>query len=365
MTKFLDMRTKIGGPKRNSDVKCDVAVIGKDIKCADTMEEGFKVFAPLQVRILGVQEQVDFDFQKAKTISEIVSEIQGKRSDNLKLNDLQLDVVLKSCKTFSGHSHSVLADPPVPIERVVLFEVTVDIDSALTIFKRRNVGAARKEINTLFKELTDTLGENWIGFQSCTNYCANNDWIKACPSKLKGGPTIEPFPQSDRFRIRLPAPPGSEVLKVYIYSPAKLNHEEFSTSVKNIAHKCASSLLKQYNHDRLADALQSTHEKKIHGGKPCAVPGGYKFAIGIALMFLEEHPEGTFVLETYNNKQKNLHFKMMAKGFGSDSWLDKCTKIIADKIKSCDTMLKVMCRLDRLAEIDGNLSRIGFGFEMR
>jgi hypothetical protein len=93
---------------------------------------------------------------------------------------------------------------------------------------------------------------------------------------------------------------------VYIYSPSKLSHERFITSVKGIAHNCARSLLKQYNHDRLAEALQSTHEKKIHGGKPCAVPGGYKFAIGIALLFLEEHPEGTFVLETYNNKQKNL-----------------------------------------------------------
>ena len=144
-----------------------------------------------------------------------------------------------------------------------------------------------------------------------------------------------------------------------------MSHERFITSVKGIAHNCARSLLKQYNRDRLAEALQSTHEKKIHGGKPCAVPGGYKFAIGIALLFLEEHPEGTFVLETYNNKQKNLHFKMPAKGFGSDTWLDQCTRSIVDKVKTCDTMLKVMCRLDRLAEIDNNLSRIGFGFEMR
>jgi hypothetical protein len=259
----------------------------------------------------------------------------------------------------------VIADQAVPIDRVALFQVTVDIDSALTVFKRSNVSAEEKNIGVILKEVSDILGENWIGFQSCTNYCADNDWIKALPSKLKGGPTIEPFPESDRFRVRLPTPPGSEVLKVYIYSPSKLSHERFITSVKGIAHNCARSLLKQYNHDRLAEALQSTHEKKIHGGKPCAVPGGYKFAIGIALLFLEEHPEGTFVLETYNNKQKNLHFKMPAKGFGSDTWLDQCTRSIVDKVKTCDTMLKVMCRLDRLAEIDNNLSRIGFGFEMR
>ena len=365
MTKFLDMRTKIGGPRRNSHVEVEVAVIGEDIKCADKMEE--HVFAPLQVRVLDAQEKVSFDFQESRTISEIVSEVVGlgKGLDNMTLNDLRLDVALKSCKTFSGHSHSVIADQAVPIDRVALFQVTVDIDSALTVFKRSNVSAEEKNIGVILKEVSDILGENWIGFQSCTNYCADNDWIKALPSKLKGGPTIEPFPESDRFRVRLPTPPGSEVLKVYIYSPSKLSHERFITSVKGIAHNCARSLLKQYNHDRLAEALQSTHEKKIHGGKPCAVPGGYKFAIGIALLFLEEHPEGTFVLETYNNKQKNLHFKMPAKGFGSDTWLDQCTRSIVDKVKTCDTMLKAMCRLDRLAEIDNNLSRIGFGFEMR
>ena len=362
MTKFLDMRTKNGGPRRNSEVVVEVDVIGEDIKCADIMEE--HVYAPLQVRVLDAQEKLSFDFQESKTISEIVSEVVGKHSGNLTLNDLRLDVVLKSCKTFSGHCHSVIADRAVPIDRVALYKVTVDIDSALAVFKRRKVSAEKKTIAIILKEVSDILEENWIGFQSCTNYCANNDWIKALPTKLKGGPTIEPFPESDRFRVRLPTPPGSEVLKVYIYSPSNLSHERFIASVKGIAHNCASSLLKQYNRDRLDEALQSTHEKKIHGGKPCAVPGGYKFAIGIALLFLEEHPEGTFVLETYNNKQKNLHFKMPANGFGSDAWLNSCTRTIVDKVKTCDTMLKVMCRLDRLAEIDSNLSRIGFGFEM-
>ena len=109
------MRTKNGGPRRDSHVEVEVAVIGEDIKCADKMEE--HVFAPLQVRVLDAQEKVSFDFQESRTISEIVSEVvgSGKGLDNMTLNDLRLDVALKSCKTFSGHSHSVIADQAVPI----------------------------------------------------------------------------------------------------------------------------------------------------------------------------------------------------------------------------------------------------------
>ena len=88
-------------------------------------------------------------------------------------------------------------------------------------------------------------------------------------------------------------------------------------------------------------------------------------ALGTALQFLEKHPEGAFVLETFNCKQKNLRFQLQAKGFGTDSWLNSCVNRIVEIVKQCETMIKVMCRLDRLAEIDPSMSSVGFGFELR
>jgi hypothetical protein len=66
-------------------------------------------------------------------------------------------------QNFSGHCHSVIADHAVPIDRVALFKITVDIDSALAVFKRRNVSAERKTIGKNLKEVSDILDENWIG----------------------------------------------------------------------------------------------------------------------------------------------------------------------------------------------------------
>ena len=217
------MRTKNGGPKRDSKNEVEIKGVGDAITCAgtDTVDGDGEhhVFAPLQARVLDADEQISFDFQETKTISEIVEELRGS---HMNLNDLRLDTVLKACEMFSAHSHSVIPDQPVNIDNVVLFQVAVDIDSALSVFKRRSLDAAKQDIDVILKRLTDTLGTSWTGFLPCTNYCANNDWIKAFPCNKTGGPTIEPFQDGGRFRIELPTPPGTEVLKVYVYSPKKL-----------------------------------------------------------------------------------------------------------------------------------------------
>ena len=362
MQKFIQMKTKIGGVKKNSEVEIEVNDGGTDVRLAATDDEEQAVFAPLQVRILDNDEQLSYDFQETKTISDIVSDLRG---NNASLNDLRLDSVLNATKMFSGHAHSVIPDEPVKIENVVLFNVTVDIDSALSVFKRRSVDSVKIPLSTMMKNLTETLGASWTGFHCCTSYCANNEWIKAVPSNKTGGPTVEPFKDDGRFRIRLPTPQSSEVLRVYLYSPKTMNYGDFVQSVKSIIHKCASVLLKQSGHERLYHALQSSHEMKLHGGKPCQVPGGYSLALLTALQFLEEHPKSALALETYNCKQKNLHFKMPASGFGSDEWLNSCVSKIVCTAKTSETMIKVMCRVDRLAEMDPTLSSIGFGFELR
>jgi hypothetical protein len=362
MQKFIDMKTNIGGLNKNSKVEVEVNAIGDDVRVASKEDEVQYDFASLHVRVLDDHEEISFDFQEPKTISDVVTELRGNLAS---LNDLTIDTVSKACKIFSGHSHSVIPDQLVPIDRVTLFDVNVDIDSALCIYKRRNVHAAKKGIDDILKNLCDNLGGSWTGFHMCTNYCANNEWIHAVPSNKKGGPTIEPFGDGGRFRIHLPTPPGSEVLKVYLYSPRKLDYKNFVQCVRNIIHDCASTILKESRQDRLFQALQSTHDLKLHGGKPIAVPGGYKLALATALQFLEEHPEGVLALETYNCKQKSMTFKMPAKNFGTDSWLNTCVYKMKETIKLCQSVIQAMCRVDRLAEMDQNLSSLGFGFELR
>jgi hypothetical protein len=362
MKKFVNMKTYISGPNKDLKADVEVNVIGEDIRFTIKEDEEQYDFASLHVRVLDDHEEISFDFQETKTIADIVTELRGNLCN---LNDLTIDAVSKACKMFSGHSHSVIPDQQVPIDRVTLFDVNVDIDSALCVYKRDNVDAAKKNIDVILKNLCDNLGACWTGFHMCTNYCANNEWINAVPSNKKGGPTIEPFEDGGRFRIHLPKPPGSEVLEVYLYSPRKLYYKNFVQCVRNIIHNCASTILKESRQDRLFQALQSTHDMKLHGGKPIAVPGGYKLALGTALKFLEEHPDGVLVLETYNCKQKSMTFKMPAKGFGTDSWLNACVDKMKETIKHCESVIQAMCRLDRLAEMDPTLSSLGFGFELR
>jgi len=70
-------------------------------------------------------------------------------------------------------------------------------------------------------------------------------------------------------------------------------------------------------------------------------------------------------LETYNCKQKSMTFKMPAKDFGRDSWLNMCVHKMKEAIKRCESVIQAMCRLDRLAQMDPTLSSLGFGFELR
>lgn len=294
------MRKKTGGPRKNSNVKIEVSDINDNVRLIVADCENQHEFAPLQVRVLDAGEYVTSDFQETKTLSEIVRELGGITTD---LNDVPLESVLKACMMFSSHGHSVTADPPVPIEQAVLHAVTVDVDSVTAVFKHRNVGM-KQNIESILKKLTDTLGDGWTGFNTCTSYWANDDWIKALPSNMKGGPTMEMYEKGDRYRVHLPTPPGFEILQIWIYSPPKLDHSVFLKNVKQMAQECALELLQQYNQSRLYAAFIDTKESKLQGGKACPVPGGYKLALGIALLFLEQHNGGTMVLETYNCKQK-------------------------------------------------------------
>ena len=360
MKMFLKLRTKTDGPKRNSKSKIQVNEVNDHVQLACENQHDF---APLQVRVLQAAEFVSSDFRETKTLSAIVKELQGNGKT---LNEVTLKSVLKAWDMFSDHGYSTIPDEPLSPELVTLHDVTIDVDSFTAVFKHRFGSDNKvKNVESVLEEIAEIMGDDWSGFHTSTNYCANNDWIKAVSSGQKGGPTIEMHSNGERFRVRLPTPPGLEVLKIWIYSPTKMTHNDFITCVKSIAHDCAIKLLLHYDHSRLADALQSTKENKLHGGKACAVPGGFKFALGTALMFVEKYPGGNFCLETYNCKQKNMRFKMPAKGFGTDLWLNQLVLKMKNRTKHCDTMVKTICLIDRVAEMDPSLSRVGFGFEMR
>jgi hypothetical protein len=214
MQSFLKIRKKTGGPKKNSNVKIEVNRGLDDNVRLLLADCGKNEFAPLQVRVLDAGEHVTSDFQETKTLSDIIRELGGPTKD---LNDVPLESVLKACKMFSSHSHSVTPDKPVPPQQAVLHEVTVDVDSVTAVFKYRDAGMTRTLVSIL-KALSDELGEHFTGFNTCTNYCANNDWMKALPSNLKGGPTIEMYDKGDRFRVRLPTPAGLEILKIWVHA---------------------------------------------------------------------------------------------------------------------------------------------------
>ena len=84
MQKFLSMKTKIGGLRKNKKIEVEVHGKGQDLRCAESDDEAQQEFAPLQLRVLDNDEQLSFDFQETKTISEIVTELEGNL---LNLND--------------------------------------------------------------------------------------------------------------------------------------------------------------------------------------------------------------------------------------------------------------------------------------
>jgi hypothetical protein len=86
--------------------------------------------------------------------------------------------------------------------------------------------------------------------------------------------------------------------------------------------------------------------------------------ISIALMFLEQHADCSFTVETYNCKKKGFRFEASTMNFGSDAWSENLVAKMKRFIKESPTMMKLFCRLDRVAQIIPEKSTIGFGFEM-
>jgi hypothetical protein len=318
--------------------------------------------APLlhQARVLSSNEFIPTDFQRQQTISEIVQEVGGQQTS---LNDIPANVILKAIQTFSGHRHSVTLDKPVSPQDTKLIEVIVDIDMTSAVYKRRP--SEKQDIEAILNGLTRNLGPHFSGFNAYTSYTPTGQWIKAFSSKFKGGPTIEMYAKEKRYRIQLPAPIGNEVFKIWIYSPAKMKHSDLITSVKMIANQCAIKLMDQYAYQRQTVSLQSTFENDIQGGRPFQIPGGYKFPLSIALMFLEENTAGSFAVETYGSKSKGARFVMPSQNFGEKQWLYELVNQMKTWHKNNESMLKTICYLDRVAELDADLSRVGFGFECR
>lgn len=318
--------------------------------------------APLlhQARVLSSNEFIPTDFQRQQTISEIVQEIGGHQKS---LNDIPANVIVKAIQKFSGHRHSVTLDQPVSPQKTKMMEVIVDIDMTLAVYKRRP--SEKQDIEAVLKGLTRNLGQHFSGFNAYTCYTPTGEWIKAFSSKLKGGPTIEMYAKDSRYRVQLPTPIGNEVFKIWIYSPAKMKQSDLIKSVKMIAKQCAIKLMDQYAYQRQTVGLQTTFENDIQGGRPFQIPGGYKFPLSIALMFLEENPEGSFAVETYGSKSKGARFVMTPQDFGTKKWLYELVNQMKTWQKFNESMLKTICYLDRVAKMDADLSRVGFGFECR
>jgi hypothetical protein len=318
--------------------------------------------APLlhQARVLNSNEFIPTDFQRQQTISEIVQEIGGRQTS---LNDMPANVIVEAIKKISGHRHSVTLDPPVSPNDIKLMEVIVDIDMTSAVYRRRP--SEKQDIKAILCGLALNLGQHFSGFNAYTSYSPTGEWIKAFSSKFKGGPTIALYAKEKRYRVQLPTPIGNEVFKIWIYSPAKMKHRNLIKSVTMIAKQCAIELMHQYGYERQTVGLQTTFENDIQGGRPFQIPGGYKFPLSVALMFLEENPEGSFAVETYGSKSKGARFVMTPQDFGTKKWIYELVKEMRIWKKSNESMLKTICCLDRVAKLDADHSRVGFGFECR
>jgi hypothetical protein len=379
MTEFLEVKTKTAGLRSNSCSKVGVQSKG-NIQLQEEPFEDQKLIAPmlLRTRVLGPNEFVPADFQNKQTISAIVEELGGSKKG---LNDIPGGLLLKAIRKFSDHSHCVILDTPDNSESTNLIEAVVDFDSASAVYTKRD-SVKRRNIDDILQELNECLGQLhngtsavqpcykgvtegvWFsGFNSCTSYTP--DSFKAFSSKYKGGPTVHIYSNGDRWRVQLPAPVGQEVFKIWIYSPPKLKQGIFLNIVKSIAGKCAMKLMDQYNHHRQMEALRTTLDQTIQGARPFQVPGGQKFPLGIALMFLEDYPDGSFAIDTYGCKSKGARFPMRVEDFGAVTWIDRLILRMRNFMKLNDSMIKTICHLDRIAMINPKLSRIGIGFEFR
>ena len=344
----------------NRDVCHQVSVKsdGHDNICLNAENED--TFAPLlaSVRTLQSWERVATDFSKKETVSEILKQL-GSNGKNL--NEVDIRTVIKCVEKFSGFEHSVEADDPFA-DKVHLLKVTVDVDSVCASFKRRVLPSAQpKDVANILQAIDSVFKDDATFFINTTSFKPNAKSLKQIPTEIKKyGPTIERSKEG-YFRIKLPAPMGPEVFNIWLYAPKKMKN--FVGSVQAIANECAKALAQKFQ-STMSSALESAIDSKIVGFRAFDIPGGYAFPISIALVMCERHQECSFTVETYNCKKKGFRFDASTTTFGSESWSAQLVTKMKDFIKKCPTMMKLFCRLDRIAQIVPENSTIGFGFEM-
>ena len=346
------------GANRDVCHQVSVKLDGRDNICLNAGNED--VFAPLlaSVRTLRSWERVASDFSKKETVSEILKQL-GSNGKNL--NEVDIRTVIKCVEKFSGFEHSVEADDPFT-DNVNLLKVTVDVDSVCATFKRRILASAQpKDVANIIQAIDFAFKDDTTFFINTTSFKPNVKSLKQIPTEIKKyGPTIERSKEGF-FRIMLPAPMGPEVFKIWLYAPKKMKN--FVATVQTIANECARALAQKFQ-STMISALESAIDGNLVGFRAFDIPGGYAFPISIALVMCERHQECSFTVETYNCKKKGFRFDASTAHFGSESWSAQLVAKMKEFIKKCPTMMKLFCRLDRIAQVVPEDSTIGFGFEM-
>ena len=327
------------------------------------------------VRMLEPWEKVVSDFSKSETLSTILEQFQGGKDKRLDVNSFEIDNVIKAAQILSSPSHSVRADDTFVGVHVV-HNVTVDVDSVSATFKHRKEARTRT-IHNIFPVLEAWAQKDTTFSQNCTSWMPNRNTLHSYPSNgfkdkktnrrvKKCGPTIEIHPHGGYSRILLPTPKGAEVLKMWIYAPdAFVKCNNFVMEVETVVNECALGLVAKYK-SLNASTLQSAVAGGLKGFKAFEIPGGYFFPISVALLFLEKYPQCSFLMETYNCKKKGLEFSMPVENVGTDCWLDDLTgKMKSFVSTNPSSMLKMFCRMDRMAKVQPDCSKIGFGFQIQ
>ncbi len=322
-------------------------------------------WAPLlttPIRVLHAWEQVVDDFSNTESISRIVNELP--EVINKTVNDIEIETAIQAAQKFSSSAFAVAADPPVHSEQARLDAVTIDVDSVSATFARRNrlsTTENKRDISEIFSKVENLFKDDPNFFDNTTSFNPNGKSFKQMPSDSKKyGPTINPYPKTDYSRIQLPTPMGTEVFKIWIFAPKKM--KSFLRLLKATANMCALALVDKYN-STIKSALTSAVEKSIVGFRAFDIPGGYMFPICVALCFVEEHQDCSFTVETYNCKKKGFRFPASAEFFGDDAWTNELAFKMKRFVDSHGSVLKVLCKLDRVAEIQPKRSKVGFGME--
>ncbi len=325
------------------------------------------------VRMLEPWEKVASDFSISQRLSTILEQFPS--GTDKRLNSLHIENVIKAAQLFSNPTHSVQADDPF-VGNCVVHKVTVDVDSVSATFNYRKRGNPLT-IDNIIDLLEEWAQKDTAFCENTTSFMPTGKTLKAFPSngfrdkttsrRIKCcGPTIEIYPDGGYSRIQLPTPIGAEVLKIWIYAPdASFKSISFVDKVRAVANECAKGLVAKYK-SSIESTLKSAIDDRIKGFKAFDIPGGYMFPISIVLLFLEIHQECSFLVETYNCKKKGLEFLMEPKEIGTDTWFkDLTAKIKTFLAGHPSSMLKMFCRLDRLAEVQPDRSKIGFGFQIQ